>query len=128
MTRASAATHSWVAIEPTPPAAPWIRTSWPRCGATWSRTSWSAVNPGDGSLDRHRLRPDEVRRDHRVLGVRAVCEAVHLLVRDDLRHVFADGHHLTGEVLAERERQRAPREPHHALAQLPVDRVDPCGI
>ena len=49
ITRAPASRASWTAIEPTPPAAPWMRTVWPSSRRAWSNSPCHAVSPEMGS-------------------------------------------------------------------------------
>ena len=49
ITRAPTSRASWTAIDPTPPAAPWIRTVWPVVRRPWSNRPCHAVSPEIGS-------------------------------------------------------------------------------
>ena len=79
---APASRASWTAIDPTLPAAPWIRTVWPAASRPWSNSPCHAVSPemgsaaADGVVDVGRERGEVAGLHRGVLGQRAVTRPV----------------------------------------------------
>ena len=124
ITRAPTSRASWTAIEPTPPAAPWIRTVWPVVRRAWSNRPCHAVSPEIGSAaatvwSTSAGERGEVAGLHRgVLGQRAVAGPV-----GQSEHPLADGE--AGGSVAELDDDTRQLVPGHARCPVAAGAVGP---